>query len=187
MNLISTRKPTGKDIVDLLLLCAPKDCLDELEITKENHRDAAIDFDSLGTFHFAEMFALSLFYASKSAVNKKKSYPLIQSLQISPDALFLLAEVIRSEEFDEVRALYKEIQNNINAKGGLKKAKNSPVASAKKFVNSCWDDWIKQPSMFKSKAEFARCMIDKFPEILTSQKVIEDWCRQWGKKAKLQP
>jgi hypothetical protein len=50
----------------------------------------------------------------------------------------------------------------------------------KRFVFECWSEWRKNPGSYKSKAAFARDMQDKFPN-LESQKVIEDWCRQWEK------
>jgi hypothetical protein len=55
-----------------------------------------------------------------------------------------------------------------------------PKMVDKKFVKECWDRWQKNPHEYKSKAAFARAMLDKC-EHLTSNKVIEDWTRKWSK------
>lgn len=59
---------------------------------------------------------------------------------------------------------------------------NSPKQQAKLDVYACWQNWQRRRSErcnpYKTKASFARDMLDKFP-VLASQKVIEDWCREW--------
>ncbi|MDP3279812.1 MAG: hypothetical protein U1D41_05850 [Nitrosomonas sp.] len=42
--------------------------------------------------------------------------------------------------------------------------------------------WQRKPLSYKSKAAFAKDMLDKFGDILESQKVIEGWCRNWEKE-----
>ena len=51
----------------------------------------------------------------------------------------------------------------------------------KAFILECWKNWQQSPSTYKSKAAFARDMLTKC-ESLTSQKKIEDWCREWEKE-----
>lgn len=57
-----------------------------------------------------------------------------------------------------------------------------PKQIAKARVWECWREWQSRkaagPSPYKSKAAFARDMLEKYPD-LASQKVIEDWCREW--------
>lgn len=69
--------------------------------------------------------------------------------------------------------------------GGHGKIEKNPEANAKAAakaqVKELWKLWQADPARYKSKAEFARDMIAKYPEYLTSQKVIEDWCRAWEK------
>jgi hypothetical protein len=48
-------------------------------------------------------------------------------------------------------------------------------------VKECWDRWQVSPNDYKSKAAFARAMLDKF-ENLESSKYIEDQCRAWERK-----
>jgi hypothetical protein len=58
------------------------------------------------------------------------------------------------------------------------KAQSDPRRKEKEFVHDCWIEWQSNPSNYKSKAAFARDMLTKC-EHITSQKVIEDWCRVW--------
>lgn len=53
-----------------------------------------------------------------------------------------------------------------------------PVSIAKGEVKKCWELWQSELSRYKSKAAFARDMLDKYEE-LTSQRVIERWCKEW--------
>jgi len=55
-----------------------------------------------------------------------------------------------------------------------------PRSVDKAFVRDCWHRWQNNPSTYESKAAFAKDMLDKC-ENLKSQKVIEDWCRDWEK------
>ncbi len=53
-----------------------------------------------------------------------------------------------------------------------------PKQRAKEHVRDCWERWKNEPSRYKGKAAFARDMLDKYEE-LTSQRVIERWCKEW--------
>lgn len=66
-------------------------------------------------------------------------------------------------------------------KGAKAKLAIDPKQAEKILVRECWEEWQKNPANYKSKAMFARDMLTKC-ESLTSQKKIEDWCRQWGAK-----
>ena len=67
--------------------------------------------------------------------------------------------------------------------GGTVKAKKDKDGKqkAKSEVKGWWKRWQSEPKMYRSKAEFAKAMLDKFDGTLTSQKKIEDWCREWEK------
>ncbi|MEX2524305.1 MAG: hypothetical protein WD750_05050 [Gammaproteobacteria bacterium] len=56
--------------------------------------------------------------------------------------------------------------------------KHDPKQKEKAFVKDCWLEWQKKPTRYKSKASFARDMLNKC-EHLISQRKIEDWCREW--------
>ena len=62
-------------------------------------------------------------------------------------------------------------------------AKPSPKNDAKAFVYECWLSWQGEPGEYPSTAAFARAMLEKFPDDLTSQPVIEGWVRGWRKAA----
>jgi hypothetical protein len=41
--------------------------------------------------------------------------------------------------------------------------------------------WVNDRDRYKSRADFARCMLDKFPDDLENQAVIEKWSREWDR------
>ncbi|MEX8519891.1 MAG: hypothetical protein AB3X44_15375 [Leptothrix sp. (in: b-proteobacteria)] len=51
-------------------------------------------------------------------------------------------------------------------------------------VKGWWEKWQREPSLYRSAAAFARVMLDKYPDHLTSQPVIEGWVRDWKLEAK---
>lgn len=75
----------------------------------------------------------------------------------------------------------RQFQITFNAKNAAyTKAAKDPKQKEKSFVFECWQDWQKNPDSYNGKAAFARDMLAKC-EHLTSQKKIEDWCREWKK------
>lgn len=70
--------------------------------------------------------------------------------------------------------------------GALAKKKSDPRQVEKIFIHECWKEWQKNPNRYASKAEFARDMLTKLDH-LTSQKKIEDWCREWQANNSAQP
>lgn len=77
-----------------------------------------------------------------------------------------------------ISALGKGSSYNIATLGAQSKLKSDPKQAAKKLVLEIWEKWRKEPNLYKSKAAFARDMLDKFEE-LSSQRVIERWCLEW--------
>lgn len=59
-----------------------------------------------------------------------------------------------------------------------------PKTAQKAQVRQCWCAWQLTPKSYRTKAAFARDMLDKY-EHLKSQKKIEDWCREWEKAEKM--
>lgn len=68
----------------------------------------------------------------------------------------------------------------ISRKGGRARWENDPRNFEKSQVKECWLAWQSHPNSYKSKAEFARDMLDKY-EHLKTEKTITDWCRDWEK------
>ncbi len=60
------------------------------------------------------------------------------------------------------------------------KLANDPKQREKVFIRDCWKSWQHDLQKYPSQAAFARDMLSKC-EHLTSQKKIEDWCREWKK------
>lgn len=60
-----------------------------------------------------------------------------------------------------------------------KHSKRASKQEAKAGVREWWERWQSDPSMYKSKAAFARIMCDKYSDELESTQVIERWCTEW--------
>ena len=65
----------------------------------------------------------------------------------------------------------------------FKRHAKDPKQADKSCVLVCWETWQSNPTDYKGKAEFAKDMLAQFPN-LTSQPVIERWCREWEGKTK---
>lgn len=74
-----------------------------------------------------------------------------------------------------------ESRREFALKGAMAKIDRDPKQRAKQLVFECWQNWQAKPDNYKTKADFARDMLDK-SEHLKSQKKIEDWCRAWEKE-----
>ena len=66
--------------------------------------------------------------------------------------------------------------------GGAERHRRDPKQADKNFVFECYKEWKSRPERYKSKAAFARDMLDKC-EHLESQKKIEDWIRLWDRQS----
>lgn len=94
-----------------------------------------------------------------------------------------LLELVAEANNSTARALIKGIElqkSNQGKKGARAKIERDPKQSEKNLVYECWQKWQKNPDSYRGKAAFARDMLEKC-EHLTSQKKIEDWCREWEK------
>lgn len=95
----------------------------------------------------------------------------------------ILSTKIISEFRVNVVNVRRERIKEVASSGGVGKAlKDSDGKQrSKNGVKEWWLKWRTDPSLYKSKADFSRAMLDKHPD-LKSQKVIEDWCRSWKKE-----
>jgi hypothetical protein len=62
------------------------------------------------------------------------------------------------------------------------KLRNDPKQQAKQRVHEMWRDWQSGKTEFKSTAAFAEAVLAEIP-VLTSDKKIADWVRQWRRGA----
>lgn len=76
-------------------------------------------------------------------------------------------------------AEYHIVHSQRTRRGADARHLKDPKQSAKLGVYEWWKRWQEAPTLYKSKAHFARVMLDKFP-VLDSQAVIQDWCRDWA-------
>lgn len=130
----------------------------------ESGRKLAAIFDALGRMTPGGVFGI--FPDNENMVNAVIEQNPVDALVMQR----IFMELIGAERSDRARDLA-----NLRHEG-------DPKQQEKAFVFECWGAWQTNPKQYKSKAEFARAMLDKC-EHLTSQKKIEDWCREWEKKA----
>ena len=75
----------------------------------------------------------------------------------------------------------KLLISGLKKNAAIQRWEADPKSGDKAFVKDCWREWKQTPARYKSKASFARDMIEKVVH-LTNTKVIEDWCRDWEKE-----
>ncbi|OQX04479.1 MAG: hypothetical protein BWK73_36045 [Thiothrix lacustris] len=75
----------------------------------------------------------------------------------------------------------KNRSREVARSAAIARYKEDPKQAAAAKVKECWSELTLGQKKRGYKADFARKMLGKFPE-LTSQKVIEDWCRTWEKQ-----
>lgn len=79
----------------------------------------------------------------------------------------------------------QEMRSKMAKEAAQMRIKNDPKQHEKQFIKECWQQWQADSGLYKSKAAFARDMMNKV-EHLTSSKKIEDWCREWEKETTTQ-
>lgn len=85
---------------------------------------------------------------------------------------------------DEIQAA---IRHEIKARGAkavqARYAKDSDGKQAiKRWVKECWQGWKAKPEKYKNASAFARDMLDKQPDRLTTEVVVTRWVREWEKE-----
>lgn len=96
------------------------------------------------------------------------------------DVQWLVEQVEHLEQIDNLATKQlRRLDSERAVERALAKHSRDPRQAAKSVVRECWDDWLARPSTYPSTAAFARAMLDKFPDVLSSQPVIERWVRAW--------
>jgi hypothetical protein len=131
--------------------------------------------DVIAFFLFAGGSQQILFHMLVDTYNKQ-CIPTINNAALKVAALEQASTYLRSE--------LKNYGTNRARKAAQAKLANDPKQQAKDEVKQCWLLWQEKPLSYKSKAAFAKDMLEKFGDILESQKVIEGWCRDWEKMEK---
>ena len=109
------------------------------------------------------------------------SHLLSQAKDCAEEAL--LHELLQTKEED----IRSAIQEAISARGvhamKARYAKDTDgKQAAKKWVKECWRDWKAKPEKYKNASAFARDMLDKQPDRLTTEVVVSRWVRDWEKE-----
>jgi len=86
---------------------------------------------------------------------------------------------------DQARELKVEVMSLNGRNGGFRKWEKDPRTVALKKIKEHWVGWQSDKSLYKSKAAFARDMVDAYLEI-ESTKNIEDKCREWEEELRKQ-
>lgn len=96
-------------------------------------------------------------------------------------AAHFLAAAERSDLGDSLSFFDRAHRRNVAQERARKMHTTSAAAVGKKNVHEWWTRWQGEPDMYQSTAQFARAMLDKFPDNLTSEVVIARWVRGWSK------
>lgn len=118
------RKPTGEDVADLLLLCAPQNILEELDLAEESKENFADDFNQLessvkNNMYKRDMTVLALYYCNINISNNMKFHKFMKAkhnderFYIAPEVLFNLVCVAKSEEFNDTNNLIQEMMSDV--------------------------------------------------------------------------
>jgi hypothetical protein len=110
--------PTGKDIAELLLLCAPKDALTELELSETTIDEFSSFFEQYPLYIQISTTALALYYANSKWVKFNKSYSLVSKLYIAPEVIHSLIQLSKVEEYSEAENILGELAKNKSSKKG---------------------------------------------------------------------
>lgn len=73
---------------------------------------------------------------------------------------------------------FRTVRSQMAYDAAMARHRRDPKQADKKFVYECYRNWRANPRMYRTKAAFARDMLEKC-EHLKSQKKIEDWVREW--------
>ena len=125
--------------------------------------------------------------SAATAIAEKKdslaSYLLGQAQDSAEEAMLLL---LADKDPDQVKtAIADEMKSRSSAAARSRYAQDKDGKQAvKAWVRECWDAWQISPEKYPSAAAFARDMLDKQPEKLTSSVVVERWARDWSKQGK---
>jgi len=91
-----------------------------------------------------------------------------------------------SRALERLTAIVAHTESATKSAGGRKAAASrhakAEVSEIKQLVHSAWLRWKSgEGRSHASTAAFARFMLDKYYEQLTSTQVVEKWCRAWAR------
>lgn len=181
---MNRREPTGEDIANLLLLCAPPEVLSGFDLTEENQSEFIEDYDSLeassrNDFYKISLLAQALYYANRTHVNFIKSYLIVCNIYISPEVIFNLTKIASSESFSETNDLKDEIRKQECGKGGKKtNIKNN------QFKATALEYYEKNRHLYKSMKAAAEDICFSGNKTIVEQefRAVNNWITNHNKK-----
>lgn len=69
------------------------------------------------------------------------------------------------------------------SKAAATRYSRDPKQAIKAQVKECWKRWQEKPTDYEGPTQFARAMVDKWPDDLKSEPVISRWVRGWNREA----
>lgn len=121
-----------------------------------------------------------IFQSLKGCIRHYAKRELDVSLELMADAAAQVATLLVNMPIDAETRKALRSQQAANAVSVWMAI--DPRQKDKQLVKDCWEQWRKFPARYKSKAAFAKNMLETF-DSLTSQPVIERWCRDWEREA----
>jgi hypothetical protein len=100
------------------------------------------------------------------------------------DASWLVERVDAQDRAErDARALLARLEKARASERAKLRHARDPKRGARDFVYQCWAAWRKAPGAYPSASAFARAMLDKHPDLLTSEVVVARWVRKWDREA----
>jgi hypothetical protein len=99
------------------------------------------------------------------------------------DAAWLVERVESLERAElDAKALLARLEKARASERAKLRHAQDPKRGARDFVYQCWVAWRKAPGTYPSASAFARAMLDKHPDLLTSEVVVARWVRKWNRE-----
>jgi hypothetical protein len=138
---------------------------------------AGEDLDELSKL-YGEVFLFHVFHEIENALIGME-FDGRDAVVAAIEAANALANAMAIKSSDE---LLQKARREMSLQGAMAKLAKDPKQTAKQFVKDCWLTWQEEPERYKSKAAFAKDMLQQDQcKSLTSQVKITDWCREWEK------
>lgn len=97
-------------------------------------------------------------------------------------ARWLMDQVNAASRIEEAaKAMLVKLDSQRASNRAKERHARDPRRRARNFVHECWLAWQTEPRQYPSAAAFARAMLDKEPDTLTSEVVVTRWVREWTK------
>lgn len=135
--------------------------------------------------YFGGLFVLAVFYQLDDAViaTQLGDHELLADSMMG--AAWFLHQLDSADRTSTMAASeLKRLDSRRASQRAQRRHEVDPKRKAKDFAKECWQAWRAEPERYPSATAFARSMVEKFPDELTSEIVVTRWVRQWDKEPK---